>query len=468
MRNARFYQAALVGLLALGVRFYRLDAAPLWTDEIFSWAAAHLPPARLISFLLEGNNPPLWELLLHGWLRLWGEGEIALRSLPAIFSAATAVMLFWLGTHTGGKWAGWMAALLWIFSDYGQSIGREGRAYALLGLLTLLTHAAFLRWRTQGKGAFLWALLAWLLFHTHYLGGTIIAFHLACLIAQRAWKPLRAGLAYLLPGIALSGIIFLDRLIAHSQSETGAFASLEGFYNMLWRFSNQPVPTVLALLSVVSGLVWTQGRLLRSYPYLAFWGIFLPLWLAAHIAPVWQARYLMPAAVAYYWVLGHTVSALPPVGRWISSFTLLTAWGISWNPTPPGPIPFHRELGQLIAQKPAQHYLVAMPAWITLEWLPYLPLKSKSRFSADYFSETQREMYLRHRVIGASHYTELPVCELQAADTLWILDYNYAWSFPHGILPALLRKEWQPVRMYEFGNGVKLWIGVRAEGAPSS
>ena len=55
-----------VFFLALAVRYYRLSEAPIWVDEIFSWAVAHLRPSLLISYLYQGNNPPSWELLLSG------------------------------------------------------------------------------------------------------------------------------------------------------------------------------------------------------------------------------------------------------------------------------------------------------------------------------------------------------------------------------------------------------------------
>jgi hypothetical protein len=47
-----------VFFLALAVRYYRLSEAPIWVDEIFSWAVAHLRPSVLISYLYRGNNPP--------------------------------------------------------------------------------------------------------------------------------------------------------------------------------------------------------------------------------------------------------------------------------------------------------------------------------------------------------------------------------------------------------------------------
>lgn len=107
----RWWEGGLVFGLAFAVRMYKVAEAPLWADEIFSWSAAHLSPGRIVPYLLEGNNPPLWELLLHGWIHLWGDSVAALRSLAALCSAGAAVGLYALGYYTGGRWAGAAAAL---------------------------------------------------------------------------------------------------------------------------------------------------------------------------------------------------------------------------------------------------------------------------------------------------------------------------------------------------------------------
>ncbi|MCX7651312.1 MAG: hypothetical protein N2200_00380 [Bacteroidia bacterium] len=453
---------SLVFFLALVVRFHKLGEAPLWTDEIFSWSASHLPPSRIISYLLEGNNPPLWELLLHFWRRWWGDSEVALRSLPAIFSTLTAAALFCLGTYSRSSLAGWIAAALWIFSDYGQGVGREARAYALLGFLTALAHIAFLYWRGSNRGFYVWIITLLLLFHTHYMGvGVAILQLIFLLFDKKSTKPvILTAILFLTGGSWLIGIVFMERLISYSGSEVGTFASWEGLYNMLWRFSNQPIPTVIALLTLTGATLY-QRSLMSSYPFWAFLGLFLPIGLMAWKVPIWQDRYLMSAAVGYYWLLGHAAAGLPAVGRWIGTAGLLLSWIISWNPVPPGKAPFNRHLARLIMQKPTHQPLICMPSWIALEYSYYLPLSCKGRVSSHFFDEVAQELQLRYRIFGANAYAELPVCELQATDTIWVLDYGYAWSYPGHPLPELLRHEWQPMQVWRLANHVQLWVGVR-------
>jgi mannosyltransferase len=155
------------------VRYYRLSEAPIWVDEIFSWAVAHLRPSVLISYLYRGNNPPLWELLLSGWLRLTlDDSPFGLRFLPATFSALTAVGLYYLGRETGGISAGILAALLWVFSSFGQGVCREARAYGLLAFLSAISFLFFARYLKTQKSSYFWAWLVASIFimHTHYSG----------------------------------------------------------------------------------------------------------------------------------------------------------------------------------------------------------------------------------------------------------------------------------------------------------
>jgi uncharacterized membrane protein len=60
----------------------------LWRDEAFSWAMAS---RGLDSVALTASdfNPPLYYLLLHAWMRLFGSSEMAMRSLSVLFFAAT-------------------------------------------------------------------------------------------------------------------------------------------------------------------------------------------------------------------------------------------------------------------------------------------------------------------------------------------------------------------------------------------
>src|SRR3990167_7989306 len=56
-----------------------------WRDEAFSFFLAKKNVVEIISLSLRDFNPPLYYLLLHFWLKIFGSSEISLRSFSFIF-----------------------------------------------------------------------------------------------------------------------------------------------------------------------------------------------------------------------------------------------------------------------------------------------------------------------------------------------------------------------------------------------
>lgn len=468
----RWWEGLGVFGLALGVRLYGIAEAPLWGDEIFSWAAARLSPGRIVPYLLEGNNTPLWELLLHGWMLLWGDEAAALRSLAAIWSAGAAVGLYVLGCQTGGRWAGAIAALTWIFSTFGQSVGREARAYALLAFLTTVSHIAFLRWLLRRQGLLLWVFSLVLLFYTHYMGIWVGLWQLVSLFWVRPGDFRMPSFWAAFGGAAVGAlgplVVFAERLWHYPSTPLGASASLEGLYNALWAFSNQPVPTVAALVVLGGGFVWWAYRgslgLAVRYGYGAFGFLYLLLWGMGLVAPIWLPRYLMPAAMGYYWALGLSVAAFPSRVRWGIAAGLMLLWVGSWEPLPMGQGKDYPAIVQRLLQKPPQQPLVVSPSWHTLTWSYYLlrPIHEPSDWS-----RLPDLLAYRYRMFGAGHYAELPTCLIEATDTLWWLEMGYCQAYPHGILPELLGTRFTPVAVERLGAQAALWLWVATESLSS-
>lgn len=66
----------------------------IWRDEAFSILAAQRPLSFIFNNL--GVEPPLYYVLLHFWIKLFGTSEIAVRSLSFLgFALATIVVIFW-------------------------------------------------------------------------------------------------------------------------------------------------------------------------------------------------------------------------------------------------------------------------------------------------------------------------------------------------------------------------------------
>lgn len=158
--------AIVVGALLL--RLSGIGAQEIWIDEAFSWYVATTRGLRHI--LLIENSPPLYYLLLRGWVAVAGASEAALRLPSALAGTLFVATVLWAGQEIFDArvaiWSGAAAALAPIHIYYSQ----EARAYALLVLFLLLTYV--LVWRALRTNTWpRWALVsasALLALYTHY------------------------------------------------------------------------------------------------------------------------------------------------------------------------------------------------------------------------------------------------------------------------------------------------------------
>ena len=87
----------LVALLAgTYLRFNHLGALKMSADEGATWAAADAPSIREVVALQQTHNPgklALHDLMLHGWIAIFGDGLFAMRSLSALFGLVTIILM---------------------------------------------------------------------------------------------------------------------------------------------------------------------------------------------------------------------------------------------------------------------------------------------------------------------------------------------------------------------------------------
>ncbi len=187
----------VVALTATGLalRLADLGRESFWLDEAGRAAIAALPLAAIPHAVgVVELSPPLYHLLLHGWLRIVGDGDYALRLLSALLGAAAIPATYALGRELVGRRAALVAALLAAVAPLYVGYAQETAMYALFALLGLgaaLAHVRYLRSGSAGSllayaGAMLLAL------YTHYYA----LFLLAAQDAYMLWL-LRCGL---LPG----------------------------------------------------------------------------------------------------------------------------------------------------------------------------------------------------------------------------------------------------------------------------
>jgi len=170
---------------------YRLELLPLWGDEFFTLSAASRTATEVLRAIAEEkNNPPLYTLLLHFWLRLpWpGDPETAARALSVLITLTATLVLYrlWVRKLAAEVQLWWL--VLWALSPCLLLYARMARSYSLQVLLfALALHAAdgWLGRLESLKRMVAFAACSTILLYTHYLPGLALT---AVVIGMAAWR----------------------------------------------------------------------------------------------------------------------------------------------------------------------------------------------------------------------------------------------------------------------------------------
>jgi len=228
---------------------------------------ADRPIADIPGTLRQDGSPPLYYLLLHGWMRLFGRGETATHLMSLVVALATIPLAYWVAKRSFGTRAGWACAVIAATVPFLTRYAQETRMYALVALLSVLVTASFLHAFAFRRRRYvpLFAVLLALLLYTHYwalfiaLGGVAALGALIALSSPRD-RPklgLDGALAFGFAGLAFG---FWGPTLAFQIEHTGA------------PWSNPPPAgalvaalalAVAAAVAPVLGEDATEGRALR-------------------------------------------------------------------------------------------------------------------------------------------------------------------------------------------------------------
>lgn len=211
---------ALAAIVAAGfaVRFAGLGAQSYHHDEVIT-AIRVIPGSfgdMLHSVGASESNPPLYYVLAWAWAKLFGTGEFGLRSLTALFGAATVPVGYLIGRQLASRRAGLVLAALIAFNPMLIWYSQEARSYALLvffGALSTLFFARALN-TCRGRDLAFWALASALALGSHYYAVFAVGIEAAWLLLA-----LRERLRLLLPAlaaVAATGLALLP--LANSQT----------------------------------------------------------------------------------------------------------------------------------------------------------------------------------------------------------------------------------------------------------
>jgi hypothetical protein len=187
----RWALVVAVLVVAAGVVLRFVTRSDLWLDEALTVNIARLPLSDLHEALRHDGAPPLFYLLLHGWISVFGHGDVAVRALPGLFSVATLPVI-WLGGRRLGRpgppgriaddpadarLVAGLCVVVLATSPFAIRYATEARMYSLVMLLVAIGYLALRRALERpslGRLAIV-ALLAAMLLYTQYWSMYLLA-----------------------------------------------------------------------------------------------------------------------------------------------------------------------------------------------------------------------------------------------------------------------------------------------------
>ncbi|CAN5848784.1 hypothetical protein BH18ACT2_BH18ACT2_14340 [soil metagenome] len=259
-------------LVGLGVIARVWPRRALWLDEAQSVSIAREALTSIPAVLRTDGAPPAYYLLLHGWMSLFGDGDVAVRSLSVVLSLVTLVVLGVAVRRIAGTSAAIAVTVLLATNPFTIRYATEGRMYSLVMLevvVGLLALEACLRRPSVGRAVPV-AVVTALLLYTHYWAiYLIMATAIVLAVSARRHGPARPALAAMVVGVTLwlpwvPTFLFQSERTATPWAEPARPSSLITVFDVGLRGSGV-LPVLLGSAMGVLGVlgVWRGGRLVR-------------------------------------------------------------------------------------------------------------------------------------------------------------------------------------------------------------
>jgi hypothetical protein len=314
----------LVALIALSAFLRsRYLGGEYWMDEAITTGISLHPLSQIPGVLRYDGNPPLYYMLLHVWMSIFGDSESATHSLSLVAGVLTVPVGGWAGWKLFGRRTGIMAALLFALNAWLTAYAQETRMYELMGLLGTLAAAGFLLgfvYRQRGYlllfGGALTAMLYTHTWGTFFFIGAAISL-IPALMATDDRRGLLRDAAITFIGAGILYLPWVPTLLYQAAHTAAPWDNVPRFGApiLLSRdvLGGDRITMALVIPAAI-GLapLFTRGRR-RTREWAAMWSLIgLP---AATLCVAWLESQINPAFVARYFA---------PI---IGALLLLIAWG---------------------------------------------------------------------------------------------------------------------------------------------
>lgn len=350
LKRLIFYFPLLLFLFSFLVQFVHITSQEVSLDEPFSIYHAQFDFFTIISQLKNYNNPPLFELMLHVWIKFFGISNFSVRFFPMLFACLSPLALFYLGKRFFSLSSGIFASLLLSCSSLLIFYAHDCRVYSLFLLLTILSMYLFLSLLSspaKKTSIIVFIVVSTLLIYAHYFGFFVLSIqgvHVLCFCKSKLFNFIKYYTAIFLlytPQLVVLLTRFRDSI------DHGTWLSppngIDSLYNMLWSFSNYPFVTVLCLVLFFAALiVLVKNRATQFYnkntTLVLLWFLipFFGMFFLSYKVPMYISRYLIFIIPAYYLLLPITIDYIfkNKMARISISLCLIFLFGFTTNLSP--------------------------------------------------------------------------------------------------------------------------------------
>src|SRR5258707_14046695 len=137
--------ATLILLLAFTLRVAQIGAKTVWWDEAWSVWTAQQTFAQTTEITARDVHPPLYQWLLHVWVRIAGISEFAARYLSLLWGLLTVAAGYALARRLGGVRAALLAMGFLATSTFAIHWAQETRMYAMAACAVTLADYTYMR-----------------------------------------------------------------------------------------------------------------------------------------------------------------------------------------------------------------------------------------------------------------------------------------------------------------------------------
>jgi len=282
----------------------------IWRDEAFSVLVAQKNPWEIIQATSADFTPPLYYLILHYWMLLFGSGEVATRLLSLVFHIGTAYVVYPLTKYLcrqlklNNRFLPIYASILTLLNPMLLYYGFEVRAYSLLALFVTISFYALIT-----KHRYLYIAAASLGLYTHYYFALAYLSQIMYLFfTSKGNKDLRKQLYITTPTIIFIPWIpyLIEQVISSSESwyypinlQTWLTSLGSLFTNYQGKPESLTKPLTYFTASITAIALFFISKQKKIATLLATWLLFPPLILLtiSEFKPLWVNRYLLYTAV---------------------------------------------------------------------------------------------------------------------------------------------------------------------------